>query len=405
MHFWIFQKLFFILQNLLRTNNTMKKIKDKDKLLVGNWTWIDCMDGYCVFAPPRKINKKQVKPQTITNPCFNKAMNKDIDKNIRKLPKFWWYLNDNGKAIILTEKVVIEALLKFTRQNPSKQKGMVTEEAALNLQNPLSQPQENDVDISVFSIKHVLDWDDVKFGMYCLTFIPNFDGRLGSHKIVPLVINNAKCRVSFNHLKLAFKRRLPKITYRITKDFKIRLDNEPLLEAVIMDFSNEEVRTTKYRSGFSPVRLSWSRASSMVFSPEYFKKYDSKYINFLVEHQMDEFGIVPVSENMAHSYESHFEEAFIFTINSSKYRRCRIAVLENIHPSHATILFLIPIERYDSALRVVFDYFQSDTVNKRSAIHDGRIKELHDAGVICCNPINHDEDVYDWKRRLNRYIR
>ena len=137
-----------------------------------------------------------------------------------------------------------------------------------------------------------------------------------------------------------------------------------------------------------------SRAAAM--KPEDFKRYKSKFIDFLVEHQMDEFKVVPVSENISHSRSSFEEASFIFTAPSWDGRI--FIIIENINPDRSTLLFKVERDMYMTALHTIFDYIQSDVINKRSAIRDGDIS-FGSAGVVAYWTYNHDSYI-DWKHRL-----
>ena len=141
-----------------------------------------------------------------------------------------------------------------------------------------------------------------------------------------------------------------------------------------------------------------SKAAAM--KPEDFKKYKSKFIDFLVEQQMDEYKVVPVSENVSHSRSSYEEASFIFTAKSWDGRV--FIIIENVNPDRSTLLFKVELDMYMTALHAIFDYIQSDVINKRSAIRDGDI-DFGNIGILAYWTFNHDSYI-DWMYRLKSYF-
>ncbi|MBO5016681.1 MAG: hypothetical protein J6C92_12900 [Bacteroidaceae bacterium] len=115
---------------------------------------------------------------------------------------------------------------------------------------------------------------------------------------------------------------------------------------------------------------------------------------------MNEYKIVPVSENVSHSWSSYDEASFIFTVKSWDGRL--FIIIENVNPDRSTLLFKVESEMYMSALHTIFDYVQSDVINRRSAIHDGDIS-FYNAGVVAYWTFNHDTYV-DWMYRLRGHL-
>ena len=62
------------------------------------------------------------------------------------------------------------------------------------------------------------------------------------------------------------------------------------------------------------------------------------------------------------------EASFIFTAKSWDGRV--FVIIENVNPDRSTLLFKIERDMYMTALHTIFDYIQSDVINKRSAIRD-----------------------------------
>ena len=263
---------------------------------------------------------------------------------------------------------------------------------------------------SIFTTSFVLQWSDVKFYHKYFIFTPKIKENIGKNKIAPLRVDDYRCKDFFNYILTYFQERLPKITYRITKNFNIQLDNKPQFEVALADLVKEKARYdaevdlgrtaggVQYKLGFS---AAMAKAEKM--KPEDFKKYKSRFIDFLVEHQSKEHKIVPVSEDFTYANGSRFsEEGFVFTTKSNS-DRFLVIVIENINPDRATMYFSVRTEMYEAALRTIFNYIQSDTKNKRSAIRDGK-EPFKDVGFSYYGSTPHDY-FYDWKNRLNKFIR
>ena len=265
------------------------------------------------------------------------------------------------------------------------------------------------VDTSIFETVFKLKWSDVKFYKRYFVFEPRLDKYIGHNRIFPLRIDDYRCRDSFNYILDYFQERLPKIVYRITMDFKIKLDNKPAFEAALADLSKEQARVDAGVSIMSSagrfraiVKRSFDSAMSKAaaMNPEEFKKYKSKFIDYLVAHQSKDYKIVPVSENVSHSRSSYDEASFIFTARS--FDSCLFIIIENVNPDRSTLLFKVLPEKYKDALHAIYDYIQSDIINKRSAIRDHELN-FGSIGILYYKTFNHDSYT-DWMYRLRGYL-
>lgn len=263
--------------------------------------------------------------------------------------------------------------------------------------------------MTVFTETFTFKWSEVKFYNRYFIFEPQLGKRIGKNKITPLRVDDYRCKPSFNYILSYFQDRLPGISYKITTDFKVELGSKPLFEAALSYLTKEQERIDAGVSVMSSAsritatvkrnfESAMSKAAAM--KPEDFKRYKSKFIDFLVEHQMDEYKVVPVSENVSHSRSSYDEASFIFTAKSWDGRV--FIIIENVNPDRSTILFKVLPEKYMAILRVIFDYIQSDVINKRSAIRDNEL-DFGTDGVLAYWTFNHDSYT-DWMHRLSGYL-
>ena len=150
-------------------------------------------------------------------------------------------------------------------------------------------------------------------------------------------------------------------------------------------------------------KLSFSEAMSKAsaITVEELIKNMTEYFNFLIAHQMKEYKVVPVVENVVHTIGKHYEDSFMFTLKSHDGRP--FIVVENVNIARATMVFKVITEKYEKALLAVFDYVQSGIVNKRSAVRSSNI-DFKNSGVVQCKSIDHDS-LHEWKRSMQKWFR
>ena len=133
---------------------------------------------------------------------------------------------------------------------------------------------------------------------------------------------------------------------------------------------------------------------------EEFKKYKSKYIDFLVTLQSKKYKVIPCVERLAHSNSDNTEYAFMFSIECSSGNI--LIVHENVNPDRSTLLFFVKHEVYDKSIREIYNFLQSAEINKRSSLRSKDL-DLDDAQITSYKSINHD-DLYSWKQTISTYM-
>ena len=153
----------------------------------------------------------------------------------------------------------------------------------------------------------------------------------------------------------------------------------------------------------SPQQMSFSQALSKAkqMTLDEFKKYKSKYIDFLVSLQSINYKVIPCVERLAYSNSDMMEYAFMFSIECSSGKI--LIVHENVNPDRSSLLFLVKKESFDKSIRGIYNFLQSAEINKRSSLRDKSI-DIEDAGILSYRSINHD-DLYSWKLTINTYKR
>ena len=399
-----FRRAIDICTSTLQLETARKKGINIDLLLntahILDWKFVTGTDGYYIFQPQ--------KYGIIFKPIYlkRKGCLVRIDKIIQKykdeIPTITYRINENLEITHLDTQLVNNVINQcMTKEKEESRKKKIKEQ--------MNRLRIKGVDISIFSTVFTLHWSDVWFYNRYFIFEPSLGKRIGQNRIKPLRVDDYRCKPSFNYILSYFQDRLPEITYRITEDFKVELDSKPLFEAALSYLTKEQARmdagvsvissagriTTVAKRSFD---AALSKAASM--KPEEFKRYKSKFIDFLVEHQMDEYKVVPVSENVSHSRSSYDEASFIFTAKSWDSRI--FIIIENVNPDRSTLLFKVERDKYMTALHTIFDYIQSDIINKRSAIRNGDIS-FDNAGIVAYWAFNHDSYT-DWMYRLRGHL-
>ena len=365
-----------------------------------DWKYVIETDGYYVFQPQKY--GIIFKPIYIRRKSSQANINKIIQKYKDEIPAITYRINENLEITHFDTKLIDN----FIDQCLNKDK---EENRRKKLQETYERLRKKGVDMTVFTETFTLKWSEVRFYNRYFIFEPQLGNRIGKNKITPLRVDDYRCKPSFNYILTYFQDRLPGISYTITTEFKVELGSKPLFEAALSYLTKEQARIDAGVSVMSSAgritavtkrsfESALSKAATM--KPEDFKKYKSKFIDFLVEQQMDEYKVVPVSENVSHSRSSYEEASFIFTAKSWDGRV--FIIIENVNPDRSTLLFKVELDMYMTALHAIFDYIQSDVINKRSAIRDGEI-DFGNIGILAYWTFNHDSYI-DWMYRLKSYL-
>ncbi len=242
-----------------------------------------------------------------------------------------------------------------------------------------------------------LHWEAVSFGNGFLIYAPDIWEE--GIKISPLKYYNKDLKESYNFLRDYLQTKLPDIRCTV-RDGKLYLVDKLQLEKAILkikankDIWLHPIDTDEAKISISnvyPFSFKKSYDTAALLTPEFFKKYKSHYIDFLVNKQLENYRIVPVVERLEHNNSKTDEEAFIFTLNTSVEEELCI-VLENVNPARATIIFCILRKGYKKTLHNIYDFICSTEVNKRSRLHSN-FYILDYMGVLRYKCVNHD---FNW---------
>ena len=249
----------------------------------------------------------------------------------------------------------------------------------------------------------ILDWNCVMFKRGHIVIYARQD--LG-FKFSPTEISVSKSMESFNYLKKYLNERLSPVRCEIV-GLKLRILDKINFDEAIQQFSiaarqgiiKTKVNKIAFISSPKPMSFSQALSKAQKMTQEEFKKYKSKYIDYLVTLQSKNYKVIPCVERLAHSNSDNTEYAFMFSIGCSSGRI--LIVHENVNPDRSTLLFLVREQDFNRSIREIYDFLQGAEINKRSSLRDRSI-EIKNAGIVSYRSINHD-DIYSWKQTINTY--
>ena len=251
----------------------------------------------------------------------------------------------------------------------------------------------------------ILDWNCVLFKNEYMVIYPQSTSTV---KFKPLKTYTFGLLESYNYLKKYLNERLPPVRCQIVGQELTIVDeinfNEALQQFAIAARQGViKVKRNSMNGNTSPSPMSFSQALSRAkqMKPEEFKKYKSKYIDFLVELQSREYKVIPCVERLAHANSDNTEYAFMFSIECSSGKI--LIVHENVNPDRSTLIFLVKKNDFNKSIREIYDFLQSAEINKRSSLRDRSI-EIRNTGVLSYRSINHD-DINSWKQTISMYKR
>ena len=186
-------------------------------------------------------------------------------------------------------------------------------------------------------------------------------------------ILDSRSRRAFNDLKPYFLKKLPPIHVKLNggKIVKV-LNTNDLFECITM-LERKTITLPKQsiiKEAVKPIQSRKSLSKSEARSE--LKQYKSRFIDTLCNRQLESYNIVCCIENRINSNSNITPEyAFIFTIRDS----CGLLTLafENSKDSRCSYLFKVPKLKWQYAIDLIFDFFSSNTVNKRQAMARGQI--------------------------------
>ena len=267
--------------------------------------------------------------------------------------------------------------------------------------------EKTDVENNSFDILQkkdwILDWSCVRFkNGYIVVSAPLDDKVKFKTKAFPLKGSIE----AFNYLKDYLNDRLSSVHCTVEK-MNLTIYDQIRLNEAIVKFATASRQRGITSAGSSPtkriapVQMSFKQALSKAkqMTEEEFKKYKSKYIDYLITLQSKNYKVIPCVERLAHSNSDNTEYAFMFSIECSSGKI--LIVHENVNPDRSTLLFLVREQDFNRSIREIYDFLQGAEINKRSSLRDRSI-EINNAGIVSYRSINHD-DIYSWKQTINTY--
>lgn len=257
----------------------------------------------------------------------------------------------------------------------------------------------------------ILKWEDVRFENKKYTIYPSKDSNI---TFVPYEVHDNLSSFSLNYIKDFIQEKLPNIACTVVKgrlrldsvinlDVAIRILNSPMYKEVIEKRKNKvaSVSTFEFPKN-DTLSFAESMSKARAMSREDFRKYKSKFISFLLGKHLKEYKVIPCNECIKHSQTpSYIENAFIFTLRSSRSSSTVVVAVENLNPDRATLLFSVPVAHYEAVLEHIHSFLKSVKVNKRSTLRtdDYLVSTL---GANSFAAINHkDEPPYEWRDMMN----
>ena len=269
--------------------------------------------------------------------------------------------------------------------------------------------EKTDVENNSFDILQkknwILDWNCVRFkDGYIVVSAPLDDKVKFKTKAFPLKGSIE----AFNYLKDYLNDRLSPVHCTVEK-MNLNIYDQIRLNEAIEKFANASRQRGITTTGsiqikrIAPLQMSFKQALSKAqqMTPEEFKKYKSKYIDYLVAEQSKDYKIVPCAERLAHTTGDTTEFAFLFSIPCGNDKV--MIVHENVNPDRSTLLFLVRKEEFQKSIRAIYDFLQSPEINKRSSLRS-RDLEIDSAKILRYKSINHD-DYSSWKQTILFYKR
>ena len=249
----------------------------------------------------------------------------------------------------------------------------------------------------------ILDWNCVMFKRGHAIVYSRSDMAV---KFKPTDIQIPNSLESFNYLRNYLNERLEPVRCSVVNQKLTIVDNinfskaiQQFAAAARQGLIRTDGRRRKTIGAPSPMSFNQAVSKAKSMTPEEFKKYKSKYIDYLVDLQSEEYKVIPCVERLSHANSDVTEYAFMFSI---KCRSSNIMIVhENVNPDRSTLLFWVKEKAYESAIREIYDFLQSAEINKRSSLR-GESIDVGNAGVVRYKSINHD-DIWSWRDTIRFY--
>lgn len=237
-----------------------------------------------------------------------------------------------------------------------------------------------------------ITWDKVSFynGMY---LIPQPYTKTGNFKVT-----EPRSKRVFNELKPYFLKKIPPLCVKIKggKIVKV-LNTEDLYDSIIM-LERKALAPPKESTQTQVFEISKTRKSlTKREAKQILKQYKSRFIDNLCNLQLESINIVCCIENRVNANNTVTPEyAFIFTIRENS--GLLTLVFENSEDSRCSYIFKVPKLCWERSIDLIFDFFSSNSVNKRLAMAKGKI-DLCLPGKYGYRRVMHN-DYLQWLTRI-----
>ncbi|MCB0540477.1 MAG: hypothetical protein KDE33_23370 [Bacteroidetes bacterium] len=205
-----------------------------------------------------------------------------------------------------------------------------------------------------------------------------------------------KSRKSFNYLK--------PLLYKLAADLEVVLYENSVVQITNLEELEKVVAFLEIKTilnHLSSLSIAQTRELSLLYKyiskgiPELcFPKSKSKYLEFLINSQVDQKRIIPIQEIFLRDEGNYIEDGFLFTIEGSN---CLLIIWENINIDRATYVFTTSSQTYAEDIQNVFDLALAKIKNKRSHLHSD--KDFWMKNIPLYKIVNHT-NLFDWKTSL-----
>lgn len=257
-------------------------------------------------------------------------------------------------------------------------------------------------------VEFKLDWHNVEFKNDSIVINPPADKTI---KFLPKEIRLIGSKASFNYLRDYFDVKMPDIdcvAYKMQVEVESAIELERAILYISGQYKNYIVKKGKTLKSMltnkkEKMNFEKSYNAGLKIDYNYLKKYNSVYINRLIELQSNKYRVIPLSEQFVYSNGNAFtEEAFMFTREMRYSPNHLMVIIENVNPDRATLIFTVNKKNYRETINMIYDYMAGGDYNKRSSLRNfEKLKNYKD--IIDFKASNHD-NTYSWKGRLGYYV-
>ena len=245
-----------------------------------------------------------------------------------------------------------------------------------------------------------LDWQNVEFKKDSIVIYPS---PYNIVKFKPKEISLKGSRQVFNFLKKNFYDKIPEV-YCVAYKMQVEVISEMELEMAILYISELYKDYIARKGVIGCMNFEECYEVGLNIDSNYLKKYDSRYLDCLIELQSDNYRVIPLKEYFVYRDGGYLlEEAFMFTREMKKSPDHLMVIIENVNPDRATLIFTINKNNYMKTINMIYDYMVGRDYNKRSLLRIHAEKQIDNKDIVDFKANNHDY-YYSWKRRLGRFV-